>query len=79
MQTSTHQTLQYRDLSLQLDVALDSTHCRVRRRGTGSHGDPSAPEHEIAARSESAIVNANVLGRIAAISFAHTRARDQPI
>jgi hypothetical protein len=45
----------YRGLSLLLDVVLDST-CRcVHRDRTGSHGDLSAPEHEIAARSTLAL------------------------
>ena len=74
-----HQALKYRGQSLQLDVVLDSA-CRcVHRHGTGSHSDPSAPEHEIAARSTSAVNNANVLGRIATMSLPSTRAKGQPL
>jgi hypothetical protein len=59
-----HLALKYRGLPLLLNVALDST-CRcVHRHGTGSHGDLSAPEHEIAARSTLAVNNANVLVRL---------------
>ena len=51
IKTSTHQLQKYRGLSLLLGVVLGSTCRRVHRHGTLSHGDPSAPEHEIAARS----------------------------
>jgi len=51
IETSTHQSQKYRGLSLLLDVVLGSTCRRVHRHGTLSYGDPSAPQHEIAARS----------------------------
>jgi hypothetical protein len=79
VETSTHPALKYRGLSLLLDVVLGST-CRcVYRHGALSHGHPSAPEHEIAARSTLAVNNANVLGRIAITILAHTRAKGQPL
>ena len=78
IETSTHQSQKYRGLSLLLDVVLGSTCRRVHRHGTLSHGDPGAPEHEIAARSTLAVNNANVLGRIA-IAILPIHEQGQPI
>src|SRR6202030_956198 len=79
IQTSTHQTIKDRGLSLLLDVVLDSACHRVHRHGAGSHDNPSSPEHEIAARSALAANNTTVFDRIATINLSSTQATRQPI